>query len=212
MTPKLRNDRALRISAAAREEFAKRGFAGARVDQIARRAGVNKQLLFYYYHSKRGLFQAVLAQAASELEAALAALALPAGGPLERLRRALQAQFEFLARHPQLVALLGQAGRPGPAAAGAGAGAGGRVDFAPFAPAINRLVVLLAEGQGLGQVRDDVDPHLAAAQALILMVGYLGMEAVIAASARPLAADEPALRERWREAAVDLVVAGVAAR
>ena len=214
MTPKLRNDRALRISAAAREEFAKRGFAGARVDQIARRAGVNKQLLFYYYHSKRGLFQAVLAQAASELEAALAALALPEGGPLERLRRALQAQFEFLARHPQLVALLGQAGRAGPAAgaAGAGAGAGGRVDFAPFAPAINRLVVLLAEGQGLGQVRDDVDPHLAAAQALILMVGYLGMEAVIAASARPLAADEPALRERWREAAVDLVVAGVAAR
>ncbi|MEX2156592.1 MAG: TetR family transcriptional regulator [Gemmatimonadales bacterium] len=200
MAPKLANDRALRISAAAREEFAKRGYAGARVDQIARRAGVNKQLLFYYYHSKRGLFQAVLVQAANELEAALAALAPPAGSPLERLRLALQAQFEFLVRHPQLVALLGQAGRPG------------RGDLAPFAPAINRLVVLLAEGQGLGQVRDDVDPHLAAAQALILMVGYLSMEGVIAASARPLGADEPALRERWRDAGVDLVVAGVAAR
>jgi len=193
MPPKLSNDRALRISTAAREEFALRGYAGARVEQIARRAGVNKQLLFYYYHSKRGLFQAVLTQAAGELENALSNLALPAGGPLERLRLTLQAQFEFLARNPQVVALLGQGTRSN----------------AAFAPAVKRLVVLLAEGQGLGQVRDDLDPHLAAAQALVLMVGYLAMEGVVAASARPL--DEPALRERWREAAVDLVVNGVRA-
>ncbi len=193
MPPKLSNDRALRIGAAAREEFAKRGYAGARVEQIARRAGVNKQLLFYYYHSKRGLFQTVLTQAAGELENALTGLALPVGGPLERLRLTLQAQFEFLAHNPQIVALLGQGTRSN----------------AAFAPAIKRLVVLLAEGQGLGQVRDDLDPHLAAAQALILMVGYLSMEGVIAASARTL--DEPALRERLREAAVDLVVNGVRA-
>lgn len=193
MSPKLSNNRALRIISAAREEYAKRGFAGARVEHIARRAGVNKQLLFYYYHSKRGLFQAVLTQAAGELEGALGALALPAGRPLDRLRRALQALFDLLARHPEVVTLLAQSG-------------------AAFAPAIKRLVVLLAEGQGLGQVRDDVDPHLTAAQALVLMVGYLGMESAIAASARPLGADEPALRERWKEAAVDLVVAGVAAR
>lgn len=200
MPPKLSNDRSLRIVAAAREEFARRGFAGARVEQIARRAGVNKQLLFYYYHSKRGLFQAVLTQSAGELESALVGLALPTGGPLERLRLTLQAQFEFLSRHPQIVTLLGQGSR-------SGGGGGGEA----FAPAIKRLVVLLAEGQGLGQVRDDLDPHLAAAQALILMVGYLSMESVVAASARPLGADEPALRERWREAAVDLVVAGVSA-
>jgi TetR/AcrR family transcriptional regulator len=191
--PKLSNDRALRIGAAAREEFARRGFAGARVEQIARRAGVNKQLLFYYYQSKRGLFHSVLTQAAGELENALSRLALPGGGPLDRLRLTLETQFEFLARNPQIVALLGQGSRSN----------------AAFAPAIKRLVVLLAEGQGLGQVRDDLDPHLAAAQALILMVGYLSMEGVIAASTRPL--DEPALRERWREAAVDLVVNGVRA-
>src|SRR6266508_4934286 len=112
MPPKLSNGRALRIVAAARDEFAKRGLAGARVEQIARRAGVNKQLLFYYYHSKRGLFQAVLTQAATELEGALAALARPTGQPppLERLRLALDAQFDFLARRPELVALLAQAG------------------------------------------------------------------------------------------------------
>src|SRR5438034_3607581 len=195
MPPKLSNDRALKIGAAAREEFAKRGYAGARVEQIARRAGVNKQLLFYYYHSKRGLFQTVLTQAAGELENALTGLALPVGGPLERLRLTLQAQFEFLAHNPQIVALLGQGTRSN----------------AAFAPAIKRLVVLLAEGQGLGQVRDDLDPHLAAAQALILMVGYLGLESLIAASAAPLGSDEPALSRRWKDAAVRLVIEGVAA-
>ena len=194
MPPKLSNNRALRIIAAAREEFSKRGFAGARVEEIARRATVNKQLLFYYYHSKRGLFQAVLEQSLGELEGALARVTSPAGPPLERLRATLRAQFEFLASHPELVSLLGQG------------------KSAAFGPAIKRLVVLLAEGQGLGQVRDDLDPHLAAAQALILMVGYLNMETVVAASARPLGADEPALRQRWRDAAVDLVVAGVSAR
>jgi AcrR family transcriptional regulator len=198
LPPKLSNDRALRIVAAAREEFARRGFAGARVEQIVRRAGVNKQLLFYYYHSKRGLFQAVLDQSGHELEGALASVAPPSGAPLERLRLTLQAQFEFLSRHPDIVALLGQGSRPG----------GGS---SAFAPAIKRLVVVLAEGQGLGQVRDDLDPHLTAAQALMLMVGYLSMESVVAASARPLGADEPALRARWRDAAVDLVVAGVSA-
>ena len=107
MPPKLSNDRAVRIVAAAREEFSRRGFAGARVDQIARRAGVNKQLLFYYYHSKRGLFQAVLTQTAGEPEKALAELVLPQGAPLERLRLTLSAQFDFLAQHPQIVALIG---------------------------------------------------------------------------------------------------------
>src|SRR6059036_4233164 len=100
MKPKLSNSSALRIVAAAREEFARRGFDGARVDQIARRAGVNKQLLFYYFHSKRGLFNAVLARGGADLEAALEQLGAPDGRPLDRLRATLAAQFDFLATHP----------------------------------------------------------------------------------------------------------------
>lgn len=196
MSRKLSNDRALRISAAAAEEFARRGFAGARVERIAATARVNKQLVFYYFHSKRGLFQAVLKRGVSDLESALAAISAGDGRPLERLRGILAGLFEFLERHPQLVALLSHAER---------------LDAAPFAAPIRRLVVLLAEGQGLGLVRDDLDPHVAAAQALVLMLGYLRLEPIIAASAPPLAADEPALRERWRRAAVDLVVNGVRA-
>jgi AcrR family transcriptional regulator len=195
--PKLSNTRALLILTAAQDEFAKRGFDGARVERIARRARVNKQLVFYYYHSKRGLFQAVLSHAARELEQALAQDAVAAGRPLARLRAALDAQFEFLTRNPDLVTLLIQAGRS---------------EARPFAPAIRRLVVLLAEGQGLGEVRDDLDPHLAAAQALVLMIAYLGLESLIAASAPPLGSDESALARRWKDAALRLVLEGVSVR
>ena len=49
-----------RILAAAAVEFAARGYAGARVDSIARRARVNKAMLYYHFRSKQGLYRALL--------------------------------------------------------------------------------------------------------------------------------------------------------
>ncbi|MGE5579696.1 MAG: TetR/AcrR family transcriptional regulator [Bacillota bacterium] len=49
--PQGRETRA-RILRAAEEVFAERGFDGARVDEVARRAGVNKALLYYYFEGK----------------------------------------------------------------------------------------------------------------------------------------------------------------
>jgi TetR/AcrR family transcriptional regulator len=45
---------------AARAEFAAKGLAGARVSEIAARAGVNKQLISYYFGGKEGLYQAII--------------------------------------------------------------------------------------------------------------------------------------------------------
>jgi TetR/AcrR family transcriptional regulator len=53
------SERRLKILEAARREFGLKGFAGARVEAIARRAGVNKGLIFYYFESKEGLFRAL---------------------------------------------------------------------------------------------------------------------------------------------------------
>jgi AcrR family transcriptional regulator len=50
-----------RILDAATEEFSRRGLAGARVDEIAARSGSNKQLIYAYFESKQGLFEAVIA-------------------------------------------------------------------------------------------------------------------------------------------------------
>lgn len=48
-----------RILDAAAAEFAEHGFAGSRVDRIAKLAGCNKQLLYHYFGSKEGLRHAV---------------------------------------------------------------------------------------------------------------------------------------------------------
>jgi AcrR family transcriptional regulator len=49
-----------RILAAARKEFARKGFDGARVDAIAQRAQTSKRMLYYYFGTKAGLFRSVL--------------------------------------------------------------------------------------------------------------------------------------------------------
>jgi AcrR family transcriptional regulator len=46
----------------AKELFAEKGFDGARVDEIARRAGVNKALIYYYYKNKQALLDALIEQ------------------------------------------------------------------------------------------------------------------------------------------------------
>jgi AcrR family transcriptional regulator len=55
-----------RILTAALKEFAAKGFAGARVDEIARRAAINKRMLYHYFGDKRDLFKAVLRRKIAE--------------------------------------------------------------------------------------------------------------------------------------------------
>jgi TetR/AcrR family transcriptional regulator len=50
------------ILLAAERIFAEEGLAGARTDAIARRAGVNKALLYYYFQSKEALYLAIAEQ------------------------------------------------------------------------------------------------------------------------------------------------------
>jgi TetR/AcrR family transcriptional regulator len=64
------------LLAAALDEFAAKGYAGARVQDIADRAGVNKQLIPYYFGGKEGLYQA-LAQSWLDQEAAFAGPDVP---------------------------------------------------------------------------------------------------------------------------------------
>ena len=71
-----------RILAAALKEFAAKGFAGARVDVIARRANINKRMLYHYFGDKEDLFKAVLRRKISQRTAWAEALS---GDPEETL-------------------------------------------------------------------------------------------------------------------------------
>ncbi len=58
-----------RILQAAFKEFAAKGFAGARVDGIARSASINKRMLYHYFGNKEGLFREVLRRKMAERQA-----------------------------------------------------------------------------------------------------------------------------------------------
>lgn len=60
-------DSAERILSAGRLEFSKYGLAGARVDRIARRAGINKAMIYYHFRSKENLYQEVINKQFSSL-------------------------------------------------------------------------------------------------------------------------------------------------
>ncbi len=156
MAKNTRNTRAL-IRKAARGEFAKFGFSGARVARISRTAGVNKQLIFYYFDSKDGLFQAVMNGARDELTRA----AKTAAGDGEHFRKSFEGLFHSLLASHELTRIL---------LFGTSEDASQRNDI------LNHLARLLSEsislGQGLGHHRDDVDPDIVARQAVLLLVGY----------------------------------------
>src|SRR5487761_1092029 len=64
-----------RILLGAVRQFSQYGLAGARMDAIAKAAGVNKALLYYYFQSKGDLYSAALEDAAGRVvESAFASL------------------------------------------------------------------------------------------------------------------------------------------
>jgi TetR/AcrR family transcriptional regulator len=88
-----------RILEAAVQEFSAKGFAGARVDVIARRARINKRMLYHYFGDKEGLFREVLRRKIAER---VAWLASAPEDPLERL----PAWFQLACRDREWVQLL----------------------------------------------------------------------------------------------------------
>lgn len=69
--PRTRNRERTRgsIVAAARAEFAARGYSGARMEQIAQRAGVKKELIYHYFRGKEQLFEEVRTEQLADAEA-----------------------------------------------------------------------------------------------------------------------------------------------
>src|SRR5258708_34525179 len=89
------------ILKAALEEFAHEGVTGARTDEIARRAGVNKALLYYYFKDKEGLYAAALEQVFSGLhERVMVVLERSDLPPREKLMLYAQAHFDYIASAP----------------------------------------------------------------------------------------------------------------
>jgi AcrR family transcriptional regulator len=101
-----------RLLAAATEEFAQHGVAGARVDRIATAARANKQLIYAYFGSKDGLFDAVLTKHCGALAEQVPFDAEDAPGYVGRL-------FDYVLEHPEIYRLVSWAALERPAAVAA---------------------------------------------------------------------------------------------
>ncbi|MBN9462958.1 MAG: TetR family transcriptional regulator [Burkholderiales bacterium] len=94
------------ILRAATTEFAQHGLAGARVDRIAERAGVNKRMLYYYFGQKEGLFLAVLEGAYQRIREEEHTLNLARVEPTEAIRRLIAFTWDYYIAHPEFLTLL----------------------------------------------------------------------------------------------------------
>ncbi|MEH3088917.1 MAG: TetR family transcriptional regulator [Microbacterium arborescens] len=91
-----------RLLDAAMEHFAAGGYAGARVEAIARTAGINKERIYSYFGDKAGLFGAVLT---TEVDRLLDGIDIRGTGP-DALGELAADLYDRAAAHPQLARLL----------------------------------------------------------------------------------------------------------
>ncbi len=106
-TPEEKKDRAIQgILDAAREVFAEVGFAGARVDEIARRAGVNKAMIYYRIGDKATLYTEVLRQVFSGIVERLTCNLKTVHTPEEKIRIYIRTFVQTFRQHTHLPPIM----------------------------------------------------------------------------------------------------------
>ena len=90
------------ILEAAEAEFLEKGYGNAKTVAIAQRAGVSHSMLHYYYRTKEQLFQKIFKEKVQELTHAFGVIFEQNTCFTETLRLAIETQFKFIAKNPQL--------------------------------------------------------------------------------------------------------------
>ena len=193
-----------KILNAAMNEFAELGLAGARVDRIARRAGVNKAMIYYHFASKEDLYQKVIE------------------GEMERLIALFQVQIEevrdteelLLALSENYYNLLGADSKFGPIAIREMASGGKRLKAAMVNLVAKRglsgkLKRIIDQGKRDGRYRD-IDSRQALISFISMNLFYLVMAPVVNAIWE--IKDDKKFRKERPQAVVDLFMRGLEAR
>lgn len=95
-----------RILSAATEAFAAQGLDGARVDEIADRAGINKRMLYHYFGNKDDLFAAVLDQLYETICTESAELDIVSSSARTGLTKLIDFVVDFYLENPHAITLL----------------------------------------------------------------------------------------------------------
>ena len=149
------DERRSAILEAARHEFARRGFRGARTAAIAAGAGCSEPMLYKHFPSKQALFAAVLTDATEAMRAMVDALAAGSAGPMA----GMLAVAQRAASDPLIVETIWLRTL-----------AASLIDdpdvhaalTASLNEVLQRMTTCIAAGQAAGEVRTDIDPGTAA--------------------------------------------------
>ncbi len=96
----IRRARERKIVDATRALFDERGMQDARIDRVARRAGINKALIYRHFASKEELFALTITRYLAEIDAMLDAVNAEGGDATERLRRGFEGFADYGIDHP----------------------------------------------------------------------------------------------------------------
>jgi len=180
MTPTRDAERRHQILDAAAALFAERGFEGARVNDIADRAGVNKAMLYYHVGDKTALYGAVLLRNFDRVRAHLSQALDTEGSARERLEAVITALTQMVQSYPDHPRIMLRE-------VASGAANLGPEVIAAMLEAVGVVRGLIAEGTESGEFRalDPVLTHLT----LVGSVLFLNATAPIRERAAALAPD-----------------------
>lgn len=142
-----------RILEASLAEFAAHGFAGARVDAIADRAGINKRMLYAYIGHKKDLWLAALERVYEHKRAEERKLDLTELPPPSAMAVLVRFNFRYHVEHPEFLAMLN-----GENLLKAGRLRESERVAALYSPLIELIAQVLAKGQNSGEFRANIDP------------------------------------------------------
>jgi AcrR family transcriptional regulator len=187
------------ILAVATREFADRGFAGARVDEIADRTRTTKRMIYYYFGSKEQLFVAVLEHAYSAIRAAEQTIEVDHLDPIAAIRRLAELTFDHHEANPDFIRLVSIENIHRAAHI-----AGDKALAGENSPAIELIETILERGRRDGSFTrevDAVDLHMMISAFCVFRVANRHTFSEIFGR-DPL---DPALRDRYRTMLGDMV-------
>jgi AcrR family transcriptional regulator len=180
--------------------FATHGYDGGRVEQISRAAKSHDRMIYYYFGSKEGLFQAALGEIYRRFNDAESALVLDPARPVAALEAVVRFMWGYYRKHPEFIRLLNTENL----LRGRHLSKSARMrEYS--SPAIGILQGVLDAGKARGTFRDDVT-----ARDIYLMIASLGY--FYLSNRYTLSAfldeqlDAPAAMAHWERFIVDAVM------
>jgi AcrR family transcriptional regulator len=187
-------------------EFADKGYAGARVDEIAAKTSTTKRMIYYYFGNKEQLYIAVLERAYTGIRTIERELDVEHLDPVDAIRRLAELTFDHHESHPDFVRLVSIE----------------NIDRAEHiarssvltglaSPALDVLARILDRGRESGVFRDDVDPldvHMVISAFCVFRTA--NRHTFNAIFKRDML--DPALRAHYRGMLCDLVLAHLTVR